>query len=138
MKLHRKDEDEVAIDMSPMINMVFLLLIFFIVASAVIKTEPVKIEIPSAVYAKVPEDETGRAKITVTAEGKMYVGSAQKPVTLDELTEWLDLELEMDPKLRILIRADGMVKYRDTEKIMKACADVGASDMIFAAFESGK
>ncbi|MBC8206283.1 MAG: biopolymer transporter ExbD [Kiritimatiellaeota bacterium] len=138
MKLHRKDEDEVAIDMSPMIDMVFLLLIFFIVASAVIKVEPVKIEIPSAVYAKVPEDETGRAMITLTAAGDMYVGPTQKLVTLDELKEWITLELEADKDIRILIRADGMVRYRDTEEIMEACAEVGASDMIFAAFESGE
>jgi len=138
MKIRQKEQDDIAIDMSPMIDMVFLLLIFFIVASAVIKVEPVPIEIPSAVYAKVPEDETGRAMITLTAEGLMYVGPAQTLVTLDELQEWLGLELDADAEIRILIRADGMVEYRDTEEIMEACAEVGASDMIFAAFESGE
>ncbi|MBL7016986.1 MAG: biopolymer transporter ExbD [Kiritimatiellales bacterium] len=135
MKLRQKEQDDIAIDMSPMIDMVFLLLIFFIVASAVIKVEPVKIEVPSALYAKVPEDETGRAMITLTIEGKMYVGPTQKLVTLDELKEWIGLELETDEDIRILIRADRMVEYRDTEKIMEACAEVGASDMIFAAYE---
>jgi biopolymer transport protein ExbD len=138
MKLRKKQEEEIAIDMSPMIDMVFLLLIFFIVASAVIKVEPVPIEIPSALYAKVPEDETGRAMITLTAEGKMYVGPAQTMVTLDELKEWLDLELVADEDIRVLIRADGAVEYLDTEAIMEACAEVGASDMIFAAFVSGE
>ena len=138
MKIRQKEQDDIAIDMSPMIDMVFLLLIFFIVASAVIKVEPVPIEIPSAVYAKVPEDETGRAMITLTAEGLMYVGPAQTQVTLEELQAWLDLELDADEDIRILIRADGMVEYRDTEEIMEACAEVGASDMIFAAFESGE
>ena len=135
MKLRQKEQEDIAIDMSPMIDMVFLLLIFFIVASAVIKVEPVKIEVPSALYAKVPEDETGRAMITLTIEGKMYVGPTQKLVNLDELKEWIGLELETDEDIRILIRADRMVEYRDTEKIMEACAEVGASDMIFAAYE---
>ncbi|MBL7016539.1 MAG: biopolymer transporter ExbD [Kiritimatiellales bacterium] len=135
MKLRRKDTEEIAIDMSPMIDMVFLLLIFFIVASAVIKVEPVPIEVPSAVYAKVPEDETGRAMITLTEEGSLYVGPTQRQVTQDELSEWLGLELEADEDIRILIRADRDVEYRDTEKIMEACAEAGASDMIFAAFE---
>lgn len=135
MKLRRKDQNDIAIDMSPMIDMVFLLLIFFIVASAIVKVEPIKVEIPSAVYAKVPEDETGRAMITVTAEGQMYIGPTQKQVTLDELREWIGGEMEADPDTRILIRADEQVEYRDTEKIMEACADAGAVDMIFAAFE---
>lgn len=135
MKLRRKDEDEIAIDMSPMIDMVFLLLIFFIVASAVIKVEPVQIEVPSAVYAKVPKDETGRFIVTVTENGKMYVGPAQELVTIDALQERIGLELEIDPKIRILIRADSLVKYSDDKKIMAACAEVGATDLIFAAFE---
>jgi len=135
MKLRQKDQDDVAIDMSPMIDMVFLLLIFFIVASAVIKVEPVKVEVPSALYAKVPEDETGRLTITVTQAGTLYVGPTQDQVTIDELKERVGLELESEPEVRILIRADGMVKYHTNEEIMEACAEVGATDMIFAAFE---
>jgi biopolymer transport protein ExbD/biopolymer transport protein TolR len=135
MKIRRKDTEEFAIDMSPMIDMVFLLLIFFIVASAIVKVEPVKIDVPSAVYAKVPEDETGRYPITVTPDGSMYVGLAQEEVTIDELKDKIEQELEADPELRILIRADSMVKYSYNEEIMEACAEVGATDMIFAAYE---
>jgi len=135
MKLRRKDQEEIAIDMSPMIDMVFLLLIFFIVASAIVKVEPVQIEVPSAVYAKVPEDETGRFTITVTEDGKLYVGPTQQQVTLEELKEAIGQEMEIDPKVRILIRADRTVKYHYNEEIMEACAEVGATDMIFAAFE---
>ena len=135
MKIHRKDSEEVAIDMSPMIDMVFLLLIFFIVASAIVKVEPVKIDVPSAIYAKVPEDETGRFPITVTSDGTLYIGLVQEEVTLDELKERIGQELEADSELRILIRADSNVKYKINEEIMEACAEVGATDMIFAAYE---
>jgi len=134
MKLRRKDQDEVAIDMSPMIDMVFLLLIFFIVASQIIKVEKVKIEIPDAVYAKVPEDETGRFSITVAPDGQLYVGT--EPVEIDGLKARLTTEMELDPKVRIVIRADRGVKYETDEKIMEACAEVGAVDLIFAAFEN--
>lgn len=135
MQLRRKDEEEIAIDMSPMIDMVFLLLIFFIVASQIVKIEKVPVEVPSAAYAVVPEDETGRYIITVNREGKLFVGPASELVTIDELKEQIVAELEKDNKLRILIRADGQTKYEENEKIMMACADVGANDMIFAAFE---
>ena len=135
MKLHRKDTQEVEIDMSPMIDMVFLLLIFFIVASAIIKVDKVPIEVPSAIYAKVPEDETGRFAITVTKEEKMYIGPTAEEVTIEQLTDRLITEIEANPKLRILIRADGLVKYSANEKIMEACAEAGANDLIFAAFE---
>lgn len=133
MKLKRKQDDDIAVDMSPMIDLVFLLLIFFLVASAIIKVDKVKVEIPDAVYAKVAEDTTGRFEITVTPAGDLFVGP--DAVTIEELKTRLEPELEFNPDLRIVIRADGAVHYKVNEKIMAACADVGANDMIFSAFE---
>jgi len=133
MKLKRKINDDPSVDMSPMIDMVFLLLIFFIVASAVID-EKKPVDIPNAVYAKVAEDTTGRFEITVTADGELFVDS--DPVTYDELKSLLEPELEFNKELRIVIRADGNVKYMVNEKIMTACAEVGANDLIFSAFEN--
>lgn len=133
MKLRRKKEDDLAVDMSPMIDMVFLLLIFFIVASAVID-EKKPVEIPSAVYAKVSEDETGRFELTVTANGDLFYKMNQ--ITLDELKARLEPELKVDEDLRIVIRADENLRYEVSEKIMEACAEVGANDLIFSAFEN--
>ena len=121
--------------MSPMIDMVFLLLIFFIVASQIVTIDKIPIEIPSAVYAKVPEDETGRYIITMNRDGELFVGPASEKVTIEELKEKIAAELEAEAELRILIRADRKVRYEEDQKIMEACAEVGASDMIFAAFE---
>ena len=126
------DEEDIEIDMSPMIDMVFLLLIFFVVASAVVDKK-VPIDVPSAVYAKVPEDETGRFLISVDKEGTMYVG--HDVVTIEELKERLAPELEFNPKVRIQIRSDGLNRHKVNEEIMEACAEVGAVDLIFSAFE---
>ena len=133
MKLIPKTaEEDIEVDMSPMIDMVFLLLIFFIVASIVID-EKVPIEIPNAAYAKVPEDTTGRLVVSVNKDDKMFIGPM--PVDIEQLKERLEIELEADPNLRILIRSGGDVKYKTNEKIMVACAQVGASDLIYSAFE---
>jgi len=133
MRLDTKHADEdIEVDMSPMIDMVFLLLIFFIVASVVID-EKVQIKIPKAAYAKVPEDTTGRLVVSVNKDDKLFVGPM--PVTLDQLQEQLAIEIEADPNLRILIRAGSEVKYKTNEKIMMACAEVGASDLIYSAFD---
>ena len=134
MKIQSKydDADDIEIDMSPMIDMVFLLLIFFIVASTVID-QKVPIKIPKAAYAKVPDDTTGRLVVSVNKDDEMFVGPM--PVTLDQLKERLEIELEADPNLRILIRSGKEVKYRTNEKIMEACAEVGANDLIYSAFE---
>jgi len=133
MKLRKKEGEDLSVDMSPMIDMVFLLLIFFIVASAIID-EKKPVDIPDAVYAKVPEDETGRFEITVTAEGDLFVKSEQ--ISIDELKTLLKPELEFDSGLKVVLRSDGKVKYKVNEEIMTACGEVGANDLIFSAFEN--
>ena len=134
MKIESKydDNEDIEVDMSPMIDMVFLLLIFFIVASTIID-EKVPIKIPAAAYAKVPEDTTGRIVISVNKADTMFIGPM--PVDIDQLKERLEIELEADPHLRILIRSGDEVKYKTNEKIMLACAEVGANDLIYSAYE---
>lgn len=131
LEQHKEDED-IAIDMSPMIDMVFLLLIFFVVASVIVDNK-VPVTVPSAFYAKVPEDITGRFIISINKNEELFVGLNK--VTMDELKGLLATAIEADPNLRIMIRADGDVKYKLNEEVMMACADVGAVDMIFSAFE---
>ena len=118
--------------MSPMIDMVFLLLIFFIVASQIIDEKP-QVEIPDAVYAKVPDDTTGRLMITVRADERYFIGQVE--VSFDEMKEKLALEIKKDPNMRVLIRSDAQTKYKVNEKVMTACAEIGANDLIYSAFE---
>jgi biopolymer transport protein ExbD len=134
MKIRRKDQEDVAIDMSPMIDMVFLLLIFFIVASAIVDEKPA-IDVPSAAYAKVPEDIKGRFMVTVNKDGGLLVGLRGDPVTIDQVKEIVAKEVEGNSNLRVYIRADEDVEYRVSQELMTACAEVGAMDMIFAAYE---
>lgn len=133
MKLKSDLGEDASLDMSPMIDMVFLLLIFFLVAATIVKVQKVPVEIPQAVYAKVPENTTGRFEITVTADGKYFVGTAE--VTLDDIKALLTPELAANSELKVLIRADNRVRYSVNEKIMEACAEVGVSDLVFNAFE---
>lgn len=131
LNLRHEDED-IEVNMSPMIDMVFLLLIFFIVASAIVD-DKVPVKVPTAVYAKVPEDITGRFIVSVKKDGSLFVG--QRNVSIEEMKEMLRPEVEHNPNLRVLIRADGDVEYKVNEKVMTACAEVGASDLIYSAFE---
>jgi biopolymer transport protein ExbD len=132
MKLKLPRRDDIEVDMAPMIDMVFLLLIFFMVASVVV-TDKVEIELPESQAAKVPEDIKGRLVLTVDANDQIYIGMAM--VTLDELKEVITEELDLDPNLRLMIRSDGRVEYQTNKMIMIACSEVGATDLIYASFE---
>lgn len=137
MKLEPKDNEDIEIDMSPMIDMVFLLLIFFLVASTVID-EKIKIEeIPTAVHANIPPDRLNRVVVSINRDEEIFFGINQKPITLDELEAHLSGARIEDEKLRVMIRCDGGVKYEVNEKIMAVCGKAGAMDLIYAAFEGG-
>ena len=128
----KKKEDDLEPNMSPMIDMVFLLLIFFIVAAQIIDEKP-KVLIPSAINAKVPEDSKNRLMITITDDEKYFI--RQNLVSFEELQKYLADEVNKNPKLRVLIRADQDLKYKVSEKVMNICADVGANDLIYAVLE---
>jgi len=139
MKLRRNDTEDVQIDMSPMIDMVFLLLIFFLVASQIVKVEKADVELPFAVHAVVPEDETGRFMISVDEEGNLFAGVEQNEVDdLEALRGIIRDEVTADKEVRIVIRADDQTKFEDSEEILTVCGEEGAKDMIFAAFEGTK
>jgi biopolymer transport protein ExbD len=127
------EDVDVAIDMSAMIDMVFLLLIFFIVASAVIDIDKPPVTVPTVVAAKVAKTPVGRVNVSINKEEQMFFRS--KPVTIDELKTLLSAELDRDPNLRVFIRSDEEVPYLLNKKLMRACAEVGAIDLIYAAFE---
>ncbi len=133
MKLNLTDDVEVDIDMSPMIDMVFLLLIFFIVAAAMVDMDKPELSLPAASSSKVPEDVTGRLIVSVDTAEQLYIGAA--PVSEEELRGRLTVELEQNPNLRVFIRSDGAVPFRVNKALMRLCGDVGALNLIYAAFE---
>jgi len=133
MKLTLTDDVDVDIDLSPMIDMVFLLLIFFIVAASMVDMDKPELSLPAASSAKVPEDVTGRLSVSVDTAKQLYIGAVA--VTEEELRGRLTAELEANPNLRVLIRSDEDVPFRVNKKLMRLCGDVGAMNLIYAAFE---
>jgi biopolymer transport protein ExbD len=136
MKLEDKEAgEEIEMDMSPMIDMVFLLLIFFIVASQIIDEKP-KVMVPEAAAATKPTDDIeNRLMISVSKNDPPDYYFRNQKLEYEELAIKIQQEFEANPELRILIRSDAQTKYKVTEKIMMACAEVGAVDIIFAATE---
>lgn len=132
MKLKLPAKEDAAVDMAPMIDMVFLLLIFFMVASVVV-SEKVEIALPQSKAAKVPDDIKDRIILSIDADDNIYMNT--QPVTIEELKEIINNELDQDPNLRIQIRADERVEYEMCKKLMIACGEVGATDLIYSTYE---
>lgn len=130
------------INMAPMIDMVFLLLIFFMVASHLTTLERVPVKLPVADEATVPDEARDRQLVTLLARGEGDDEAAifmnLQEITLDEFSEEVREQYEADENMKLYLRADRRVKHKHIKAVMQACADAGVLDIIFGAFESGE
>ncbi len=124
---------EEPIDMAPMIDMVFLLLVFFMVASHLNQLDKVDIDVPIAKNAAVPKELADRRTITVKKDGVIYVGNV--PRKLNEVGPIIKKTRQTIPGLKIYLRGDAQVEHKHIRDVMKACAENGAAEIIFGTFE---
>ena len=136
MKLWKPDEEDGEIDLTPMIDIVFLLIVFFMTVANMITAEKLPINMPVAIHSQIPEDFGTRTTITVQRDGSVYSGVS--PVTLDELGDILAGEIEADPKVKVYLRADGNTEHQYINEVMQECAAAGLNNVVFAAYQSDK
>lgn len=133
MKANIPPQRDQGFEMTPMIDVVFLLIVFFmVVASEIVDLVPV--EIPEADRARVPDDLGVRETVSITLEGDVFVDLRQ--VTLAELGQRVREGIQSEPGFRVYIRADAGTRHENVREVMQECADNGVFDIIFATFQS--
>ncbi|MEM1295035.1 MAG: biopolymer transporter ExbD [Verrucomicrobiota bacterium] len=122
------------VNMSPMIDLVFLLLIFFMVASKMITVPRIEgVEIPIAVEARVPKDAQGRVVINVRRDGEILDIRERVLQPLD-VQRLMEAAKRSNPKTRLHLRVDQDVAHKHVEEVMQASARGGVSDVIFSTY----
>ena len=117
-----------------MIDMTFLLLVFFMVTTKISK-EQVKMEIklPTASNAVIPGNLADRDIISIDAEGQYFVG--QNPMTKKELTAYIKERFKNFPPLRLYVRADKNTPGKQIKELMKIASEAGALNVIFGTYQ---
>ena len=90
------------INITPLVDMVFLLLIFFMLTSSFIVLPAIKINLPKAVTSETVKDKN--IIITVNSEDIIYLD--EKPISIEELTEFIKQSAAQEEQRPILIKAD--------------------------------
>ena len=128
--------------MTPMIDVIFNLIIFFLAASHLSRAEVVEqVELPLARTSRPEEEERfQRVSITVTAELTYYV--AAKPFTLAQVEQLLVTmttggERGERKPVEVRIRTDKRVPYQHIEPLLLACARQGITKIRFAVLPEG-
>lgn len=102
------------VNMTPLIDLVFLLLITFILAFPMIE-QGIKIQLPRADADKLEERKS--QTITIKYAGGIFLNDRE--TTLAELEESLRQIASQDPQPPVLVRCDERVEYGDMMKTMR-------------------
>ncbi len=113
-RVRRKGRVFNAIDMNPLIDLTFLLLITFIITMPILE-QGVSIRLPQG---KADDISNRKAHIiTLDAGGKAYLNN--RVITLDDLDQTLGNLAAEDPEVSVLIRADERLDYGRVMEVMK-------------------
>ncbi|MBM4089218.1 MAG: biopolymer transporter ExbD [Planctomycetes bacterium] len=126
---------KVGINMTPMIDVVFQLIIFFLVSSHLTKQEvQLKLPLPTAESGQPGvEENVPRLTVNVLSDGTLTL-AGRRIAAADLQLRLRDRLKDAGPGLQVRIRGDREVAYQFVEPIMLACARVGIWDVSFAVY----
>lgn len=129
MKFRRKPRENVEINLASLLDVVFILLLFFVVSTTFNREAQLKIELPEAETAEVTQDNPPRQlEITIAADGS-YALNGQSLVKSDmaTLSSALQKESEGDSSLPLVISADARTPHQAVITAMDAAGKLGFS-----------
>lgn len=125
-------EEDSSFPMAAMVDIIFLLLVFFVSTSVFYRLEAeMDIVIPSAEEAQISERATGEIIINVRKDGSIVVN--QREMTIAQLTEVLMRVSELHKGQAVIVRGDAEATHQSIMDVLDACAKADIWNVSFAA-----
>lgn len=116
-----------AIDLTPIIDMVFNLLIFFLIASSFQQVErEMQVALPHARASGPLSVAMREIVINVTADGQAIVSA--KPVSDADLDALLRDAVAVNPEQKVNVRGDRAAAYGDVARVLDICKHAGIGE----------
>ena len=127
MQFARKPRRPPVINIIPLIDVLVVLLIFYIATTVFKKSEPkITIKVPDSTQAKTTQD-TPPSIIYVTADSKIFLDDA--PVEPEKLGEMLKSKMAANPAFKVAMKADTKAPFGVIAKVMDAAHEAKISDL---------
>ncbi|QPJ66462.1 MAG: biopolymer transporter ExbD [Candidatus Nitrohelix vancouverensis] len=115
MQFRKEEDDNFALDLTPLIDVVFLLLIFFMVSTVFVDfNRRMDLTLPSS-KASTPNEPSKQLNIEMTIDHKIYFSGAQ--VTVQQLEEMF-AKMEPEKKKSAVIHADKGLSFGKVVEVM--------------------
>ena len=122
MSLLRKSSDEPRIDLTPMVDVVFLLLIFFMISTTFVESPGISIKLPEASSQSV-EREPQELKIYLSRDGDVYY--LDRKISINDYKKLLAEHRSNADTTTILLLADQESRHGKVVTLMDLARDSG-------------
>lgn len=137
MKFPRKPREPVDINLAPLIDVVFILLLFFVVTTTFTRETQLKVDLPEAVSGTPPEVMKTPLEILVGVDGSFALnGKSLSKNDLASLMEALRLESGGDKSLPVMLSADGQAPHQAVVTAMDAASKLGFAHLRITTVEA--
>ncbi len=137
MKFPRKPREPVDINLAPLIDVVFILLLFFVVTTTFTRETQLKVDLPEAVSGTPPEVTKTPLEILVGVDGSFALnGKSLSKNDLASLMEALRLESGGDQSLPVMLSADGKAPHQAVVTAMDAASKLGFAHLRITTVEA--
>ncbi|MFN8390708.1 MAG: biopolymer transporter ExbD [Bdellovibrionota bacterium] len=129
------EENAVTIDLTSMIDVLFVLVLFFMVTTTFSDTSSIPVSLPAASKGSVQPAKKDLA-VSITQSGDIFLstdGSAGKPVTLDALTAQFSELKQTGTDLTLIVRADKHAEHGAVVAVMDRAKSSGIDRIAIAA-----
>jgi biopolymer transport protein ExbD len=128
-RLQLDDEDDAEVNLTPMLDVVFIMLIFFIVTASFVKEAGIDVNRPGAATAE--RKEKGNILVAISADNQIWIDRRQvDPRALRANIERMHAE---NPLGAVVIQADEESKNKLLVQVMDAARSAGVTNVSIAA-----
>ncbi|KFX67941.1 biopolymer transporter ExbD [Pseudomonas taeanensis MS-3] len=138
MKFRRKPRENVEINLASLIDVVFILLLFFVVTTTFTRETQLKVDLPEAASGTPPEQtELKQLEVLIAADGSYSLNGRQLlKSSLDSLIAALQKESEGDNSLPLTISADAKTPHQAVITAMDAAGKLGFAHLRITTVEA--
>jgi biopolymer transport protein TolR len=122
MRLGEPGRMQAGINITPLVDVVLVLLIIFMVMAPQMRTGP-EVDLPDTAKPRDQGDERGRILVTIDEAGKLWIGDRQ--VAAEQLGEGLRAAAGAEPDSKIVLRSDARLRFGEVRRAMIAIEEAG-------------
>lgn len=130
MKFSRQRQEDLSINLTPLIDVVFLLLIFFMVTTTFTRDTQLEVSLPEAASAQTAAQEQDRIDVVINAEGRYSVnGQTLVNVQVQTLRRAITELVGEQRNIPFIITADAQTPHQAVVSAMDVAGQLGFSKL---------